>query len=142
MKVAIYGQTYRENALAYVEELIDELKKATAEIVIEKNFCKLLFPADQQKNFPTFTLNEGLDTSFDMLVSFGGDGTILRAITYIGDLGIPIVGVNTGRLGFLSTFKKEEVRQLVREFVAGEYSIVERSLVMSKPKKIYRSLIR
>ena len=45
-------------------------------------------------------------------------GPFLRAITYIGDMGIPIVGVNTGRLGFLSTFKKEDVRKVVQEFVA------------------------
>jgi NAD+ kinase len=64
-----------------------------------------------------------------MLISFGGDGTILRAVTYIRDLGIPIVGVNTGRLGFLSTFKKEDVRKVIQEFVSGAYTIVERSLV-------------
>ncbi|MFW2375357.1 MAG: NAD kinase, partial [Cellulophaga baltica] len=57
------------------------------------------------------------------------DGTILRAITYVRDLNIPIVGVNTGRLGFLSTFKKEDVRKVVKEFVSGDYTIVERSLV-------------
>jgi NAD+ kinase len=77
----------------------------------------------------TFTREKGLDSSFDLFVSFGGDGTILRAITYIRDLGIPIVGVNTGRLGFLSTFKKEEVRRVVTEFRAGAYELVERSLV-------------
>ncbi|MEX0287471.1 MAG: NAD kinase [Flavobacteriaceae bacterium] len=129
MKVAIYGQTSRENALSHVEGLIEELKKEQAEVVIEEKFSKQLFSSEIQKTFKTFTLSAGLDGSFDMLVSFGGDGTILRAITYIGDLGIPIVGVNTGRLGFLSTFKKEEVRKLVREFVAGAYRIVERSLV-------------
>ena len=64
-----------------------------------------------------------------MLVSFGGDGTILRATTFVRDTGIPIVGVNTGRLGFLSTFKKEDVRKVVQEFVQGAYTIVERSLV-------------
>ena len=58
---------------------------------------------------------------FDMFVSFGGDGTILRATTYVKDTGIPIVGVNTGRLGFLSTFKKEDVRKVVQEFVKGDY---------------------
>jgi NAD+ kinase len=68
-----------------------------------------------------------------MFVSFGGDGTILRAITYVRDLGIPIVGVNTGRLGFLSTFKKEEVRKVVQEFMAGAYSIEERSLLEVAP---------
>jgi NAD+ kinase len=70
-----------------------------------------------------------LDSTFDLFVSFGGDGTILRATTFVRDLGIPIVGVNTGRLGFLSTFKKEEVRKVVQEFVNGAYHIVDRSLV-------------
>ncbi|MBT8185760.1 MAG: NAD kinase [Eudoraea sp.] len=129
MKVAIYGQAYQENALAYVEELLDELKSLSAIVAIEQNFCEILFPEVRQKEFQVFTATEGLDASFDMMVSFGGDGTILRAVTYIGKLGIPIVGVNTGRLGFLSTFKKEDVRKVIQEFVAGEYKIVERSLV-------------
>jgi len=129
MKVAIYGQSYQENALVYVDELLDELKGLSATVVIEKNFCEILFSEIRQKDFQTFTLTQGLDDSFDMMVSFGGDGTILRAVTYIRDLGIPIVGVNTGRLGFLSTFKKEDVRKVIREFVAGEYEIIERSLV-------------
>lgn len=129
MKVAIYGQAYQENALVYVEELLDELKALSAAVAIEKNFCEILFSKERQKEFQKFTRTRGLDASYDMMVSFGGDGTILRAVTYIGDLGIPIVGVNTGRLGFLSTFKKEDVRKVIQEFVAGEYKIIERSLV-------------
>ncbi len=129
MKVAIYGQTYQDNALVYVVELLNELQKVDAEIVIEKNFHILLSENRSSEEYQTFTENEGLDESFDMFVSFGGDGTILRATTYVKDTGIPIVGVNTGRLGFLSTFKKEDVRKLVQEFVKGDYTIVERSLV-------------
>ncbi len=129
MKVAIYGQRYHDSEVDPVDELLEELKAIGAEIYLEKKFYQLLKEARHREDYPTFTTNKGLDNSFDMLVSFGGDGTILRAITYIGDLGIPIVGVNTGRLGFLSTFKKEDVRKVVTEFVAGAYSIVERSLV-------------
>lgn len=129
MKVAIYGQILQENTAEYVDELLDELKKANAVVSIEKQFCQLLTEQISLEGYATFTENVGLDDSFDMLVSFGGDGTILRAITFIWDLGIPIVGVNTGRLGFLSTFRKEEVRKVVREFVAGAYVIEERSLV-------------
>jgi len=129
MKVAIYGQTYQDNALDYVVELINELQKVNAEIAIEKNFHALLAENRDSKRFTTFTEDEGLDQSFDMFVSFGGDGTILRATTYVKDTGIPIVGVNTGRLGFLSTFKKEDVRKVVQEFVKGDYTVVERSLV-------------
>ncbi|MBQ4914063.1 NAD kinase [Maribacter sp. MMG018] len=129
MKVAIYGQTYQDNAIEYVIELLDELKKESAEVFIEEEFYCLYKKSPESLTFPVFTAKEGLDGSFDMFVSFGGDGTILRATTFVKDLGIPIVGVNTGRLGFLSTFKKEDVRKVVKEFVHGAYTVVERSLV-------------
>lgn len=129
MKVAIYGQTYQDNAIPFVAELLDELQKIDATIAVEQDFCLLLGSKLDTSTFTIFTLQEGLDPSFDMFVSFGGDGTILRATTFIRDLGIPIVGVNTGRLGFLSTFKKEDVRKVVREFTKGAYRTVERSLV-------------
>ncbi|MEH6682412.1 MAG: NAD kinase [Sediminicola sp.] len=129
MKVAIYGQTYQDNALEYVIELLEELEKVGAQTYFEAEFHKLLTASRKLPLYPTFTHSAGLDNSFDMFVSFGGDGTILRAITYVRELDIPIVGVNTGRLGFLSTFKKEDVRKVVLEFMSGAYTIVERSLV-------------
>jgi len=129
MKVAIYGHTYQESVASFVMELLDELNKENAEISIEKDFKNYLSNHDMVKDCNEFTEAEGLDESFDMFISFGGDGTILRATTYVKDIGIPIVGVNTGRLGFLATFKKEDVRKVVQEFVKSEYTIVERSLV-------------
>ena len=129
MKVAIYGQILQEGVVDYVNELLDELKTSGADVSIEKDFLNNLKKASEFEDYPTYTEAKGLESSFDMLVSFGGDGTILRAVTFIKDMGIPIVGVNTGRLGFLSTFRKEEVRKLVREFVAGNFIIRERSLV-------------
>jgi len=129
MKIAIYAQIYESETLDYVVELLDECKNVGAEVYIESHFYAQLSASRQVANYSTFDREVGLDRSFEMFVSFGGDGTILRAITYIRDLGIPIVGVNTGRLGFLSTLKKEEVRRVVTEFVSGAYSIVERSLV-------------
>lgn len=129
MKVAIYGQTYQDNAFDYVEELLDELDNVKSEVFIEKDFYQLFKKKKDSVSYPTFTSERGLDHTFDMFVSFGGDGTILRATTFVKDLGIPIVGVNTGRLGFLSTFKKEDVRKVIQEFKKGDYSIIERSLV-------------
>ncbi len=129
MKVAVYGQTYSDNAFDYVVELLDELNKSTAEIFFEEDFYTMLLKTGDLGAYPIFNMGKGLDNSFDMFISFGGDGTILRAITYVKNLNIPVVGVNTGRLGFLSTFKKEDVRKVVQEFVSGAYTIVERSLV-------------
>jgi NAD+ kinase len=129
MKVAIYGQTYQDNAIEFLLELLEELKKEKATVSIEAEFYELYRDFGGPSQYDTFTASSGLDDSFDMFVSFGGDGTILRATTFVKDLGIPIVGVNTGRLGFLSTFKKEDVRKVVKEFVSGDFVIVERSLV-------------
>ncbi|HSR59979.1 MAG TPA: NAD kinase [Robiginitalea sp.] len=127
MKVALYGQTFNKDSAGPAGELLDELSVLGAEVALEAEFADSL--GLSAKEYQTFTFTHGLDASFDLFVSFGGDGTILRAITYIRDLGIPVVGVNTGRLGFLSTIGKEEVRSLVRDFKEGAYRLVERSLV-------------
>ncbi len=68
-----------------------------------------------------------LDNSFDLLISIGGDGTILRAITYVKDLEIPIIGINTGRLGFLATIQDEEIENALTSIFNNDYKISERS---------------
>ena len=133
MKVALYSQTYQSDILLYVVELLDELHKENAEVWVEAEFYAFLSKNHATKSYRTFTDTEGLDTTFNMFVSFGGDGTILRATTFVRDSGIPIVGVNTGRLGFLSTFNKEEVRKVVQEFKKGYYTVIERSLLRVRP---------
>lgn len=129
MKVAVYGQAFQKDDANYVLALLEELNKVNATVFIEEDFRSMLTSSILDLPSNTFTQTAGLDGSFDLFVSFGGDGTMLRAVTYIRDMGIPIVGVNTGRLGFLSTFKKEDVKKVVTEFTAGNYGIEERSLV-------------
>lgn len=127
MKVALYGQAYSQDVTGLVNEVLDELARHGATVFVEEGFEAALDLG--RPGLEWFSMEEGLDASFDLLISFGGDGTILRAITYIKDTGIPVVGVNTGRLGFLSTCQKEQVRSMIREFARGDYDIVERSLV-------------
>jgi NAD+ kinase len=127
MKVALYGQAYGPETMAPVADLLRELGAYGAGVALEAEFAKMLGPGVAA--YPVFTTEEGLDKSFDLFISIGGDGTILRAITFVRDLGVPIVGINTGRLGFLSIGKKEKVGQMLREFAEGRYHTVERSLV-------------
>jgi NAD+ kinase len=63
------------------------------------------------------------------MFTLGGDGTILRAVTYIRDLGIPILGINTGRLGFLATINKKTIKESVELILKGAYSVQERTLL-------------
>ena len=103
LKIAIYGQTYQEDTLVYVLSLLQELDK-TDELAFEAEFYAFLGGEKELGKQALFTQEEGLNASFNMFVSFGGDGTILRSISFVKDLGVPIVGVNTGRLGFCLYF--------------------------------------
>src|SRR5690606_33026359 len=130
MKIGIYGQFYHEHSEIYIQMLLDALQKKEAEVLIEENFFGIINQnRDIKKNFSGFSTFTQLDSSFDLFFSIGGDGTILKAVTFVGDLGILIVGINTGRLGFLATIQKEEITESLNQILEGEYTISERSLL-------------
>ncbi len=130
MKVAIYGQTYRNNSGKYVKLLIETLLEKEVEPIIEQDFYAIVKEEVGLLNeLATFSVNDTVDPTFDLLFSIGGDGTILRTVTYVRDSGLPIIGVNTGRLGFLATIQKDKIIESVVDLVNGNYKIVERSLL-------------
>ena len=130
MKVGIYGQFYHKNSGQYIQELLELLDNCSVQVVIEKNFLDLIHEHESiKKDYSYFSTFEELDTSYSLFFSIGGDGTILKAVTYVRDLGIPIVGINTGRLGFLATIKKEEIQSCVNQILEGRYSVSNRSLL-------------
>lgn len=130
MKIGIYGQFYHEDSGTYIQMLLDVLQDRGAEIVIEENFLDIItHNQDITKNFSGLSTFTELDKSFDLFFSIGGDGTILKAVTFVADLGIPIVGINTGRLGFLATIQKEDMEKSLYQILEGDYSISERSLL-------------
>lgn len=128
MKVAIYGQNYvKETTQKAVEQLLDVLLRKEANVFFETEFIKTQNSAIQ--NSSAIRKFDKLDESFDLLISVGGDGTILRAVTYVRDLGVPIVGINTGRLGFLATIQIDDIETALTEIFKGDYKISERSLL-------------
>lgn len=136
MKVALYSQQIQADDIPWVIELLDELDSLEAVVYMDREFFQQVQRETFIRNIPTFTIDSGLDSSFDLFISFGGDGTMLRAVTYVRQFRIPMVGVNTGRLGFLSTFKKEEVRQLAQGFHEGAYRVGDRSLIALDPGQL------
>lgn len=130
MKIAIYGQFYQKQSEASVERLLTFFLDKDVVVYIEAHFFdeinQQLENSTRFTKFKTFTT---LDSSFDTLVSFGGDGTILRAITYVKDLGIPIIGINAGRLGFLATIQEDAIEDALHHILNKNYKISERSLI-------------
>ncbi|MFI2741106.1 NAD kinase [Zhouia sp. PK063] len=144
MKVGVYGKFYQEDADGYIITLLDELVKRNIEIYIEEGyqeeFNKQL---NLTTNYPTFSSFTDLDTSFDLFISVGGDGTILRTVLYVRDLNIPILGINTGRLGFLATVQNNEITKAIEAIILEDYDIVERSLLQietNPPSNVFADL--
>jgi len=130
MKVAVFGRFYNLTTTFSVDTLFKYLKKKEIDAFIESEFYNLINDNDPDKI--TYLANkqfDTLDTSFDLFISIGGDGTILRAITFVKDLGIPIIGINTGRLGFLATIPVNDIELAIQNILDGKYKISERSLL-------------
>lgn len=129
-KVAIFGQAYKNTDRRYFDILIENLNKFNIEIIIEKEFVTILNDLGiQNLNYKTFQQHKDLDSSFDLLFTLGGDGTILNAATLVKDLNIPILGINTGRLGFLATVQKKEIENTIKSLISKEYTIQERAVM-------------
>ena len=125
MKVAVLGKIIESESTEYITKIISLLEKSKVSVFLEFEYFKSLngFVSESVSSF------KELDKSFDLLISIGGDGTILKAITFVKDLSIPIVGVNTGRLGFLAKIQIENIEQVIEEIISGNYSISERTLI-------------
>ena len=128
LKVAIYGRFKDNFPKEYVSIILEQLKSFNVSIYIESSALKYVEKICQI-SYDSFKTYRDLDGTFAFLISIGGDGTILRSISYVRNSGIPIVGVNTGRMGFLATIQKDKIKSSIREIVSGKYSISKRSLL-------------
>ncbi|MCX7551693.1 NAD kinase [Xanthomarina sp. F2636L] len=138
MKIAIFGQFYHKNAEEAVEILLDYLYEKNTNVYVEENFFDIInHNLTNNKNYDKFKTFQSLDKSFDLLISIGGDGTMLRTTTLVKDLDIPIVGINTGRLGFLATIQNENIISAIDDILSGNYKISERSLLSIKTSPTY-----
>lgn len=130
MKVAVYGKQFQDNVTPFVLELFQELEKVQMEVIVYEPFYNFL---SQQMNLNLFlgTYNsyEELKEGVDLFISIGGDGTILDATTIIRDSEIPIIGVNTGRLGFLADIAKNEIPKTIKQLVNKHFSIDRRVML-------------
>ena len=136
MKVAILGKIIKSESTEHITKIISLLEKRKVSVFLEFEYFKSLngFISESVSSF------KELDKSFDLLISIGGDGTILKAITFVKDLSIPIVGVNTGRLGFLAKIQIENIEQVIEEIILKNYSISERTLIEVSTSEINQQL--
>ncbi len=129
MKVAVFGQFFYPDSGKYVQQLLSVLENKLIEVHIESQYYQMLIEKNIIQSTNQFITFTKLDSSFDLFFSLGGDGTILAAVDFVKHLKIPIVGINTGRLGFLASIHKEEIQPAIDEILSQKYNITERSLL-------------
>ncbi len=130
MKVAIFGQYYENDTRPIIRDIFVFFNENNVDLVIEEKFLAILYKEEiVKKEYKTFASYSDLNASFDILISIGGDGTILRAATFVRDSGIPILGVNAGRLGFLAKVQKENIGVFLQLVIEKKYTLSKRTLL-------------
>lgn len=131
MKIALFGKVFADDRFNYLQLLVNKLQTENIDVLVAQDFYqfienKVIFI----KDVVLFSNKSDLSkANIDFLISVGGDGTMLEAITYIGDLEIPVMGINLGSMGFLSSIHKDEIDQAVEALVRGNYKLEKRSLI-------------
>lgn len=132
MNIAIYSAFFSPETLIYINTVIEYLEIHHHNILLVDRLKKHL--GTKQNQYSYFSDDEILDPSVDFLFSIGGDGTLLRSITVVRNSRIPIFGINTGRLGFLTSLHRDALEEGLDAFFKEKYTFIERSLLQVNTK--------
>ena len=129
MRIALFGTPFQTQYNKYIQHLICKLELENIEIIIHQEFYTFLEEEIEFKNeIETYERITASD-NIDYLFSIGGDGTLLRAVTYVRDSEIPIMGINTGRLGFISSISTDQIEVAVNNVLSGNYKLRSRTML-------------
>ncbi|MCS6821375.1 MAG: NAD kinase [Microscillaceae bacterium] len=128
MIIAIHGRTFKEQIQEHIQTLFDELQQRHVQIVVSADLAEFLKQTPIRYQAEVYKDHRDLPPA-DYLFSLGGDGTLLESVTHVGSKGIPIVGINAGRLGFLATNAPADVKNLIQQIFNGYYRLESRTLV-------------
>lgn len=127
MKLALYMAFSNESTIKCCKEIIGLVSDENSLIIDSK--LKKELSIERQNEFTFFDSSGSVTNDLDYVIAVGGDGTILRSITFVKDSGIPILGINAGRLGFLTSTQKENLKEGISKIKNNEYKLIKRSLL-------------
>ncbi|HHB52231.1 MAG TPA: NAD kinase [Saprospiraceae bacterium] len=131
MQVVIYSRRLKEKDIPFVQTLFDELSQMNINAFVYAPYKEQLYGNIQFQN-DIGTFDGYMDfkvKKIDFLITLGGDGTMMDATTIVRDSGIPIIGLNLGRLGFLASIEKQRIKEVIQLLKAGRYSIEKRQML-------------
>jgi NAD+ kinase len=143
MKIAVYGKTFSQGFRTYISELIKIFEEHNVDLVVYKPFYEFICSETDSKYkvCGVFSNYSDYDKTCDLMVCIGGDGTFLESIPYVIRQNTPVIGINSGRLGFLSNISKENIRDAFDAIFDGRYDSELRTLICFKhPEGIFRGM--
>ncbi|HYG01242.1 MAG TPA: NAD kinase [Chryseosolibacter sp.] len=130
MKIAIHGKEFKKETAPVVLQIFEILHAANCQLYVSKKFeAWLKHPGFRNYRWNTYVPDASVLDGMNFMISLGGDGTLLESVTHIGEKEIPVLGINTGRLGFLATISKDDVQQALHKVLAGAYSLDQRAVL-------------
>jgi len=136
MKIGIYGQFFYPVTGKFLDQLFEVVREKKIDYAIERGFKEILIKKNMLKQADQVPVFDYLDESYDLFFSIGGDGTILSSLSFLKDYSVPVIGINSGRLGFLASIHDQEIKYVLHTLFNLEFKISERSLleVQTSPK--------
>lgn len=128
LTIALFGNCYQSKKSIYTDQVINQFTEKGSKVLIEKEFYDYIH-ATRDIVCPPENIIAGKNFSADAAVSMGGDGTFLKTAQMIGDKEIPILGINTGHLGFMAEATPEEISSMISKIVDKDYRVEERSVL-------------
>ncbi len=132
MKLAVYGKSFKQDFNPAMEAFFKRLSGFGAKVVVYKPFLDFIHESLPHIDSGFTVFESDLPEDLDFLFSIGGDGTFLEAANLVRGRNLPLVGINSGRLGFLAYIAREEISKSLDEIFDGKYSIEERTVLEIK----------
>ncbi len=140
MRVGIFGKALSDPSCPFLIELITTLNKAGFKAFFYAPFADEIKGKIDLSDYQTFNSAEDAPEKLDYIISLGGDGNMLNTVAMVHDSGLPILGINMGRLGFLSSVNREQINKAVLALKNGEFKIETRSLLrLSSHAKLFNN---
>ncbi|HRH11809.1 MAG TPA: NAD kinase [Bacteroidia bacterium] len=131
MIIAVYARSTKDNEPKYLEQICSFLKNENIELLVYEPYYRFL--KENNSSFilklKTFSDSIELVSKADVLISLGGDGTLLETLELVRRSGIPVLGVNTGRLGFLASVNKTDLKKALKKLVKEKFNLDKRELI-------------
>ncbi len=130
MRIALFGTPFSEKFTKYIQHLVNRLESENTTMLIYEDYLSFLEGKIKFLNPPeVFNSHESLKQNTDFLFSIGGDGTLLKAVTLVRDSNIPVLGINAGRLGFISSVSTDQLEIAINDVLKKKYEIKKRTLL-------------